>query len=84
MLVAGRPRDGGATGFQPGRIVDFWDLTNRQDWHVNELTQLGLRSRAYRPGPYSNAEGLLAAFDRHYVDCMKRSGQLRRTEGRGA
>lgn len=53
--------------FNPSDAVDFWDLTNRQDWRVNELTQLGLRSRAYSPGPYSNAEGLLSAFDRHYL-----------------
>jgi glycine betaine catabolism A len=57
-------------GFDPSDAVDFWDLTNRQDWHVNELTQLGMRSRAYSPGPYSNAEGLLAAFDRHYLRVM--------------
>jgi Rieske 2Fe-2S family protein len=58
-------------GFDPSDAVDFWDLTNRQDWHVTELTQLGLRSRAYAPGPYSNAEGLLSAFDRHYLDTME-------------
>ncbi len=52
--------------FDPSDAVDFWDVTNRQDWHVSELTQLGLKSRAYAPGPYSNAEGLLGAFDRHY------------------
>jgi phenylpropionate dioxygenase-like ring-hydroxylating dioxygenase large terminal subunit len=56
--------------FDPSDAVDFWDLTNRQDWHVNELTQLGLKSRAYSPGPYSNAEGLLGAFDRHYLRVM--------------
>jgi Rieske 2Fe-2S family protein len=56
--------------FDPRDAVDFWDLTNRQDWHVSELTQLGLGSRAYAPGPYSNAEGLLAAFDRHYLQAM--------------
>ncbi len=56
--------------FDPSDVVDFWDLTNRQDWHVNELTQLGLTSRAYSPGPYSNAEGLLNAFDRHYLRVM--------------
>jgi Rieske 2Fe-2S family protein len=58
--------------FDPSDAVDFWDLTNRQDWHVNELTQLGLHSRAYSPGPYSNAEGLLSAFDRHYLRAMER------------
>ncbi|HZV77800.1 MAG TPA: aromatic ring-hydroxylating dioxygenase subunit alpha [Candidatus Babeliales bacterium] len=57
-------------GFDPNEVADFWDLTNRQDWHVNELTQLGLNSRAYSPGPYSNAEGLLSAFDRHYLHVM--------------
>jgi Rieske 2Fe-2S family protein len=57
-------------GFDPSDAVDFWDLTNRQDWHVNELTQLGISSSAYSPGPYSNAEGLLSAFDRHYLGVM--------------
>lgn len=56
--------------FDPSDAVDFWDLTNKQDWHVNELTQLGLRSRGYSQGPYSNAEGLLSAFDRHYLSLM--------------
>lgn len=54
-------------GFDPSDAVDFWDLTNRQDWHVSELTQRGVASRAYTPGPYAQAEGLLAAFDRHYL-----------------
>ncbi len=56
--------------FDPRDAVDFWDLTNRQDWHVSELTQAGVRSRAYSPGPYANAEGLLAAFDRNYLQRM--------------
>jgi Rieske 2Fe-2S family protein len=56
--------------FDPSDAVEFWDVTNRQDWRVSELTQIGLRSRAYVPGPYSNAEGLLGAFDRHYVRVM--------------
>lgn len=60
----------GRPDFDPSDAVDFWDLTNRQDWHVNQLTQLGLHSRAYSPGPYSNAEGLLSAFDRHYLGVM--------------
>jgi Rieske 2Fe-2S family protein len=47
--------------------VDFWDLTNRQDWHVCELSQAGISSRAYAPGPYSNREDLLYAFDRMIV-----------------
>ena len=59
-----------APGFDASDAVEFWDMTNRQDWHVNELTQLGVASRAYVPGPYANQEGLLAAFDRHYTSIM--------------
>jgi Rieske 2Fe-2S family protein len=58
--------------FDPKDAVEFWDLTNRQDWRVNELTQLGVQSRAYTPGPYAHAEALLAAFDRHYLRVMER------------
>lgn len=47
--------------------IDFWDMTNRQDWHVCELSQAGIASRAYTPGPYSNREDLLYAFDRMIV-----------------
>jgi Rieske 2Fe-2S family protein len=47
--------------------VEFWDMTNRQDWHVCELSQAGISSRAYTPGPYSNREDLLYAFDRMIV-----------------
>lgn len=54
--------------FSPDDAVEFWDLTNRQDWHVCELSQAGISSRAYRPGPYSNREDLLYAFDRFILD----------------
>ncbi|CAN5728418.1 aromatic ring-hydroxylating dioxygenase subunit alpha [soil metagenome] len=49
--------------FDPCDAVAFWDLTNRPDWQVSELTQLGMKSRAYAPGPYSHREDLLHAFD---------------------
>ena len=58
-------------GFDASDAVGFWDQTNRQDWHVNELTQAGVASRAYSPGPYSEQEGLLHAFDRHYLSLMR-------------
>jgi phenylpropionate dioxygenase-like ring-hydroxylating dioxygenase large terminal subunit len=53
--------------FDASDAIDFWDLTNRQDWHVCELSQAGIASRAYTPGPYSNREDLLYAFDRMIV-----------------
>jgi len=49
-----------------GYLIDqfFWDQTNREDWGISELSQLGISSRAYTPGPYSKREELLHAFDR--------------------
>ena len=60
-------------GFDSSDCVEFWDLTNRQDWHVCELSQAGISSPAYVPGPYSNREDLLYAFDRFIVDFHSRS-----------
>ena len=36
-----------APGFDPSDAIGFWDLTNRQDWHVCELQQRGTRSRSW-------------------------------------
>jgi Rieske 2Fe-2S family protein len=44
-------------------VIYFWDQTNKEDWHISELSQLGIASRAYTPGPYSKREELLWAFD---------------------
>ena len=57
--------------FRPQEAVDFWHETNLQDWHVCELSQLGVQSQAYTPGWYTPRESLLAAFDRHYLKIMQ-------------
>ncbi len=49
--------------FEGGDAVEFWDLTNREDWWISEQSQAGISSRAYLPGPYSEREALLSAFD---------------------
>lgn len=51
-------------GFQADDAVDFWDLTNREDWWIAEQSQAGINSRVYQPGPYSEREELLWSFDR--------------------
>jgi Rieske 2Fe-2S family protein len=63
-----QPAELARDGFDPADCVDVWDLTNRQDWHVCELSQAGISSPAYVPGPYSNREDLLYAFDRFIVE----------------
>jgi Rieske 2Fe-2S family protein len=57
-------------GFNPDDAVQFWDMTNKQDWHVCELSQQGISSRAYKPGPYSSRETIPAAWDREYLQRM--------------
>ena len=49
--------------FDTNDAIAFWDTTNAQDWHVCELSQLGVSSAAYTPGPYSSRESLSVAFD---------------------
>jgi Rieske 2Fe-2S family protein len=58
------------SAFDPSRAIEFWDSTNRQDWHVCELTQVGMSNRGYVPGPYSDLESIVAAFDRHYLSAL--------------
>lgn len=48
------------------RAIEFWDMTNQQDWKVCELAQAGMEDSGYVSGPYSNLESVLAAFDSHY------------------
>jgi Rieske 2Fe-2S family protein len=60
----------GCPGFHPEDAIEFWDMTNRQDWHVCELSQQGIASRAYRPGPYSPRESIPAAWDREYLRAL--------------
>src|SRR5438552_10715309 len=54
----------GRGDFNPDDAIQFWDMVNRQDWHVCELSQQGISSRAYEPGPYSARESIPAAWDR--------------------
>jgi glycine betaine catabolism A len=56
--------------FKPEDAIEFWDITNKQDWHVCELSQQGIASRAYEPGPYSSRESIPAAWDRYYLSVM--------------
>lgn len=40
--------------------VEFWDLTNRQDWAACESVQRGLTSPHFRPGPFAPNEDAVA------------------------
>ena len=60
--------------FDPSDAVEFWDVTNTQDWHICELSHAGIASRAYVPGPYSPRESVPAAWDREYLARMSEGG----------
>lgn len=49
-------------GFDPAYAVDFWDVTNREDWNACEAVQRGIVSRGYRQGPLSPWESTLWQF----------------------
>jgi Rieske 2Fe-2S family protein len=56
-------------GFDPSYAVDFWDLTNRQDWAACESVQRGMHSAHYVPGPLApEEEGVY-----HFVTLMARN-----------
>ena len=65
-----------AAGFDPQPAIDFWDLTNRQDWDLCAGAYLGVVSQAWQPGPYSELESQLAAFDRQYLRALDRRAPL--------
>ncbi|HXI33278.1 MAG TPA: aromatic ring-hydroxylating dioxygenase subunit alpha [Gemmatimonadales bacterium] len=64
------PDSPAAPGYNIADAEEFWDRTNRQDWHICEQSQLGVSSRIYQPGPYSPRESIPAAWDREYLRVM--------------
>lgn len=60
--------------FNPDDAIDFWDMTNKQDWRVCEMSQAGISSRKYQPGFYSPRESIPAAFDREYLEALAEAG----------
>jgi phenylpropionate dioxygenase-like ring-hydroxylating dioxygenase large terminal subunit len=57
------PRELAKPGCEVDDAVEFWDLTNREDWWIAEQSQAGISSRVYQPGQYSEREALLWSFD---------------------
>ena len=52
--------------------IEFWDKTNKQDWNILELSQLGIKSKKYIPGLYSDRESLLHSFDNYYLSRLNK------------
>jgi Rieske 2Fe-2S family protein len=50
------PSEIGKPDFNPRDAVEFWDITNRQDWSICESVQRGIRSRVHQHGYYAPME----------------------------
>jgi Rieske 2Fe-2S family protein len=48
--------------FDPSYAVDFWDVTNQQDWAACEGVQRGVAAIGYRQGPFSGDEASVHRF----------------------
>jgi len=57
--------------FDPSDAIMIWDLINKQDWHVCELTQEGVKSRAFKPGRYTELESTVYDFDVYIMEVME-------------
>ena len=50
--------------------VDFWDLTNKQDWMVCEQMQTGTKSQRFTRGYYSGREDILHQLDMELLKAL--------------
>jgi Rieske 2Fe-2S family protein len=50
--------------------IDFWDLTNRQDWKVCEQMQQGLKSHRFGVGRYGPMEDVPYALDQEVLRAL--------------
>ena len=50
--------------------LEFWDLTNRQDWHVCEQMHLGLKSHRFDRGRYLPQEDIPYAIDKEVLKAL--------------
>jgi Rieske 2Fe-2S family protein len=69
-----------ADDFDPSDAIDFWDQVNREDWHVCELTNKGVRTSGYVAGRYSGEEVDVHAFDvmvaERYMEALREGEEV--------
>jgi Rieske 2Fe-2S family protein len=68
-LVAADAEEG--RDYDAAGVIELWDITNRQDWTLCEMTQEGMQSRRFAPGPNSPAqEAAVETFRSAYLTMM--------------
>ena len=62
------PESIAASDFEPSDTVEFWDITNRQDWAICESVQRGMLSRMHRHGYYAPMEDFSLDIRRYVTE----------------
>ena len=62
------PESIAAPDFDPSDTVEFWDITNRQDWAICESVQRGMLSRMHRHGYYAPMEDFSLDIRRYVTE----------------
>jgi glycine betaine catabolism A len=70
--------------FNPMDAVEFWDITNRQDWVICEGVQRGMGSRVFERGFYAPMETLSLDIRRYVRERMGDDGQAGSMHGEKA
>jgi len=69
-LVVGDAQEG--VDYNAEEVTVLWDMTNKQDWHLCEVNQLGVQSRSYEPGPHSTiGEPYIGEFLNSYLTLIR-------------
>ena len=53
--------------------IEFWDMTNRQDWQVCVQMQQGLQSKRFEKGRYADQEDILYYIDQEVLKALGHS-----------
>jgi Rieske 2Fe-2S family protein len=62
------PYEMAQSNFDPQDAVEFWDITNRQDWSICESVQRGMRSRVHAHGHYAPMEDISLDIRRYVTE----------------
>jgi Rieske 2Fe-2S family protein len=66
------PEEIGSAAFDPSDAVEFWDITNRQDWAICESVQRGIAARPHDHGYYAPMEDYSLDIRRYVADRLGR------------
>ncbi len=77
------PEEMARADFNPMDAVEFWDITNRQDWVICESVQRGMGSRVFERGFYAPMESLSLDIRRYVRERMGDDRQAPATPQKG-